>query len=57
VVYKGAEGEPTRLSIQDGSLIGRLTIKKKDLRVAREWLRDNRDYAMACWRELNPLVR
>lgn len=56
VAYEGNEDNPTRLRISDGGIVGQLTIKKKDLRAARQWLRDNREEAMASWRELNPII-
>jgi hypothetical protein len=54
VAYEGNEGNPTRLRIADGKAIGPITVKRKDLKAAREWLRDNREFALAEWRRLNP---
>ena len=54
VAYEGNEGNPTRLRIADGKAVGPVTIKKQDLREAREWLRNNNELALAEWRRLNP---
>jgi hypothetical protein len=55
VAYEGNEGNPARLRIVDGGLIGaRSGVKAQDLRAARAWLAANREAAMKAWGLLNP---
>jgi Domain of unknown function (DUF4160) len=55
VAYEGDEGNPTRLRIDDGTIIGtRSSVKAQDLRAARVWLTANRADALRTWNKLNP---